>query len=339
MPDREAIRLPTVSIAIATLNGARFIEDCLRSVRRQTYPPEKVEIIVADGGSTDGTPSICRTYGAELVENPNRTEKGFQGGKSRAIRAARNEIVLLLDQDNQMAHSDFLQTMLRPFTENSRVVAVLPIVTGSPDWPAFERYAGTVYDPFTYRWTLSCEERTLLSAGSAEPYLPLLCRPGEKTYFTNGTAVRRETILSVGGYDFDLETGMRIRTKGEVWLSTRSEIYHRTATSLRELARKKAYQVREWEKERSRRAGPVGLIEVTYPRDSEEFLRLIYHAIGNLTFETAIARALKDVSRTGDSAMLWHILAAPLITAVYLLVPLSTSEGRRAVREVVGHAI
>ncbi len=50
---------PTVSVITPTLNAAAVLEACLRSVREQDYPPEALEVIVADGGSTDGTQALA----------------------------------------------------------------------------------------------------------------------------------------------------------------------------------------------------------------------------------------------------------------------------------------
>lgn len=51
---------PKVSIVIPNLNGAEFLEDCLRSVLLQDY--QNLEIIVIDGGSTDGSLRIIEKY-------------------------------------------------------------------------------------------------------------------------------------------------------------------------------------------------------------------------------------------------------------------------------------
>lgn len=48
----------TISIIIPTLNSAKTLKDCLASIAMQDYPKDKIEIIIADGGSTDGTLEI-----------------------------------------------------------------------------------------------------------------------------------------------------------------------------------------------------------------------------------------------------------------------------------------
>ena len=53
MPTADA--LPLVTIAIPCLNEERYIEACLEDVFAQDYPAERIEVLVGDGMSTDGT--------------------------------------------------------------------------------------------------------------------------------------------------------------------------------------------------------------------------------------------------------------------------------------------
>ncbi|MBN1943213.1 MAG: glycosyltransferase family 2 protein [Phycisphaerae bacterium] len=68
---------PPVSVIIATRNEAPFIERNVRSVLANDYPADKIEVLVVDGMSEDGTADIVRSLREEdsrvrLVENPRR---------------------------------------------------------------------------------------------------------------------------------------------------------------------------------------------------------------------------------------------------------------------------
>jgi len=59
---------PLVSVVTVCLNSERFLDDCLLSVRNQTYG--NIEHIVIDGGSTDGTLAIIAAHEADEVGHP-----------------------------------------------------------------------------------------------------------------------------------------------------------------------------------------------------------------------------------------------------------------------------
>lgn len=56
--------LPLVSVAIPTLNSGKTLETTLISIKKQTYP--KIEIVVADGNSTDNTLTIAKKYNTKI---------------------------------------------------------------------------------------------------------------------------------------------------------------------------------------------------------------------------------------------------------------------------------
>ena len=75
--DREAEVLITAVVPL--YNGARFIEESLRSVFAQTLPP--AEVIVVDDGSTDDGPAIVEGLAREF---PIRLLRKENGGQSSA---------------------------------------------------------------------------------------------------------------------------------------------------------------------------------------------------------------------------------------------------------------
>ena len=97
---------PLVTIAMPCLNEAAFIEPCLRSVQAQTYSPEKLEILVADGGSTDGTRAILDKIAAEdtrvrILDNPDRIQAA---GLNRILQQSRGDVIVRMDVHCEYAH-------------------------------------------------------------------------------------------------------------------------------------------------------------------------------------------------------------------------------------------
>ncbi len=90
---------PLCSIVIPCLNEARDIESVVRGAMEQRYPPHALEILVADGGSTDGTQAIVARLAAEdprvqLVDNPGRFPSA---GMNAGIRRARGTVIVRMD--------------------------------------------------------------------------------------------------------------------------------------------------------------------------------------------------------------------------------------------------
>jgi glycosyltransferase involved in cell wall biosynthesis len=90
---------PRVSIVIPCRNEKRYIEHCLDSITASDYPADRLEILVADGRSTDGTREILARYCAghpsvRLLDNPTGTTPA---ALNTAILAATGEIVIRMD--------------------------------------------------------------------------------------------------------------------------------------------------------------------------------------------------------------------------------------------------
>ena len=112
-----------MSILIPTLNASSVLENCLESIKKQNYPTEKIEIIVADGGSTDGTVEMAKKYGAVVVENKLKTG---EAGKAAALRAAGGEFVALIDSDNILPDGEWLNQMIEPLLKHAEAVGSEP---------------------------------------------------------------------------------------------------------------------------------------------------------------------------------------------------------------------
>ncbi len=85
-----------VSVIIPALNEAENVADCVAAARRD-YAPEEVEIIVVDGGSTDGTPDRVPSDAAVL-----RSPRGRAVQLNRGAAASRGEILVFCHADSRL---------------------------------------------------------------------------------------------------------------------------------------------------------------------------------------------------------------------------------------------
>lgn len=97
-------KTPLVTIAIPCLDEARFIERCVRGALDQKYPQDRLEVLVADGGSRDGTRELLAKLARveprlRFIDNPGRIQAR---GMNEILRAARGSVIVRLD-----AHSDY----------------------------------------------------------------------------------------------------------------------------------------------------------------------------------------------------------------------------------------
>jgi len=88
--------LPKISIVTPSFNSARTIRFTLESVASQDYP--KVEHIVVDGGSTDGTLDILKEY--PRVNFVSEKDEGHYHAMDKGSRMASGEVVAILNADD-----------------------------------------------------------------------------------------------------------------------------------------------------------------------------------------------------------------------------------------------
>ena len=100
--------MPHVSVIIPAYNQAQYLDDAVQSVLEQSYT--NYEIIVIDDGSTDNTPAVAAQFG-EKIRYIRQENKGLAGARNTGIRAARGELIGLLDSDDQWEPT-FLETMV-----------------------------------------------------------------------------------------------------------------------------------------------------------------------------------------------------------------------------------
>lgn len=164
---------PMVSVIVASYNGGRTLDACLRSLANLSYPD--YEVIVIDDGSRDHTPAIVANHDVRCIRVEN-------GGLSRArnlgIEAARGEIVAFIDSD-AYADPDWLYYLVTALEEQNAVAV------GGPN-----------LSPLEDGFVAECVDQA-----PGNPTHVLL--DDERAEHVPGCnmAYRKDTLLAIGGFD------------------------------------------------------------------------------------------------------------------------------------------
>jgi cellulose synthase/poly-beta-1,6-N-acetylglucosamine synthase-like glycosyltransferase len=193
---------PFISIVVPLRNEERYVERLARSLLDQDYPHDRYEIIVADGGSTDGTLAILARLDTEgrvrVLQNPGRTAPA---ALNVAIGAARGDIVTRVDGHSYVA-GDYLSRIVAVMEETGASVVGGPVRMDA-DTPFRRALVEALYAP--------------IAVGSV-PYRTLTSRAEVASIQTG--SFRREVLDRVGPFDEalavveDLDMNTRIRKAG-----------------------------------------------------------------------------------------------------------------------------
>jgi len=93
---------PTVSIIIAARNEEANLRVKLEGLRLQSYPVDRIQIVVASDGSTDGTAGILAEQGARIVPVILADSNGKATALNKAVECATGEILIFMDARQQI---------------------------------------------------------------------------------------------------------------------------------------------------------------------------------------------------------------------------------------------
>lgn len=167
---------PSVSFIIPVRNDAARLEHCLRSIVASRHEPSAIEIVVADNGSTDDSPTVARAAGATVVLLP-----GVRLGelRNRAAGVARGDVLAFVDADHEIG-PEWVTAALSVLSDGGAGAV------GAPYRP-----------PSPATWVQRLYDRLRRHPGSQE---------NAEWLGSGNLAVRRAAFHRVGGFDTGLET-------------------------------------------------------------------------------------------------------------------------------------
>ena len=128
--------LPFVSIIVPAKNEARFIGCCLKSLKRQSYPKDRIEILVIDNGSIDNTSEIALSYDVSVYKS-DATRIGAV--RNFGVEKAKGSFLAFIDADC-IADPKWLETVVPYLIENKGIGALGGDALSRPDGTWLERY-------------------------------------------------------------------------------------------------------------------------------------------------------------------------------------------------------
>ncbi len=222
--------MPQVSVIIPCFNEEKTIAGVLQAIHEQDFPNAELEVIIADGLSSDGTRAAIAAFQAahpdlpvRIVDNPRRL---IPTALNLAIAAARGEVILRLDA-HCVPQPGYIARSLEALQAGRgwNVGGVWQIAPGGPGWLAAAIAAAAAHPlgvgDALYRYATEAQEVDTVPFG----------------------AFRRTLIAEIGGFDEslhsneDYEFNTRIRAAGgKVWLDPQIRSLYYARSSLPALA-------------------------------------------------------------------------------------------------------
>ena len=219
---RETGGLPTVSVIVPVLNEEGHIERCLASIEAQTYPAI-IEILVADGGSTDRTLTMATAHPlVRVLRNPSRIQAA---GLNAGLAIAAGDVVVRVDGHCVLA-SDYV----------SRCVDALQ-ATGAA------MVGGSMVPQAGGGWIARSVAQAMASPLGAGPARFHVGGPPGWVDTVYLGSYRREVARRAGGYRVDVgvnedaELAYRLRGVGGVWFDPAIRASYTPRQSLTGVAR------------------------------------------------------------------------------------------------------
>ncbi len=206
-----------VSIIITTKNEESNIKNCLESIRKQTYPKDKIEIIVVDNNSSDRTTKIAHRY-TKLI-----FIKGSERSAQRnfGVLNSRGEWILYLDAD-MILSPGLLEDCVQKVKYSNVIALYIPeVIMGDKFWNKVRRFERSFYDGTVIDAVRFVNKKYFLKSGGFD-----------------------ESISGPEDWDFD----KKIRNLGNVDISTNPLYHNEINFNLKKYIQKKGYYIVSFDK-------------------------------------------------------------------------------------------
>ena len=229
-PATNSRTLPSISVLVLNYNGLKHLGPCLRSLQELEYPSAKLELMLADNASNDGSVEFVQAQfpAVKIIRHPENY--GFSKGNNLGAKEASGRLVAFLNTDMRVDRH-WLIELVRPLLHDADVICAASKVLQWRGWRIDS--AGTMMNILGYGYQ---EGRG--APPTAYDHEKLILAP-----CGGAMLVDREVFLESGGFDEgyfafyeDLDLGWRLWVLGyKVAYAPRAVVYHVHHGSWREV--------------------------------------------------------------------------------------------------------
>lgn len=212
------------AVIIPNYNGKHFLAPCLDSVLACGYPLEKMEIIVVDNGSKDGSAEFIQKNYPQVKVLRLQENKGYAGGCDYGVQGTQAEFIVFLNNDCQV-HAGWMTELHEAFCSESDIGAVSSVMYNENN--TLLDFVGSEMNFYGHGNQIFFHQP--VAAVSPEQYPDYLISACGASLL-----MRRDVYMTIGGYDpnyfayfEDVDLGWRLWLAGyKIKLAKTSIVSH-----------------------------------------------------------------------------------------------------------------
>jgi GT2 family glycosyltransferase len=183
---------PTVTVIVLNYNGLEHLKECFSSLARIDYPAERVELMLVDNASTDGSVEYIQTNYPQVQLVRSEENIGFGSGNNLGAREATGQYIVFLNND-MWVDPQFVRGLVRAIQNDPEAVCAGAKILNW-DGSQFD-FAGAAAHFAGYAYQV----------GMGKPFDPDRFTEVRPILFACGGAmmIDRQVFLDVGGFDDD----------------------------------------------------------------------------------------------------------------------------------------
>jgi len=312
------MKFPMISFVIATFNGERTIDRCLKSILEQDYPKNKIEIIIVDGGSIDKTLNIIKKYPVKLLYNNKKLAEGPGMGKALGGKNAKGDYICYVDQDNILVGKEWLKEMINPFLKDLSISIVQSQLYINKKTNLINHYIGIIgiEDPYAISNAITSQLifNKKLFIEKKDFFLFKMNSKNQFYFGNNGGIYRKKEFEEIGGYSRENDMCCEFsRMKIILAIPKKAYLYHNSYSNFLNFIKKrgnhfKRFILANYKQRKYKWKG----------RYLKEKGRFYVNIIKNLIIFPALFYSMYKTLKEKDAVWILHPIFLFVITMVYL---------------------